>query len=97
MEASAPTLPQVRREREGDAAEEGNGKGVRAMHRSVTMAIVATAALPSDEWAWASPNLWAQQGTGPASQGMVTGPASQGGAATGPGMMGWGSDDGRDR
>ena len=58
------------------------------MNRSVTMAIVAVAALLLGAWAWAPPTVWAQQGTGPAGQGMMTGQASQGGAATGPGMVG---------
>ena len=66
----------------------GTEKGFRAMNRSLTMAILAAAALLLGEWAWAPPNVWAQQGTGPAGQGMMTGQASQGGAATGPGMAG---------
>ena len=60
------------------------------MNRRVTMAILSAAALLLGAWAWALPNVWAQQGTGPAGQGMMTGQASQGGAATGQGMMGWG-------
>jgi hypothetical protein len=58
------------------------------MKRSVTMAILAAAAILLGEWAWAPANVWAQQGTGPAGQGMMTGQASQGGAAAGPGMVG---------
>ena len=58
------------------------------MNRRVTIAILSAAALLLGEWAWASPTVWAQQGAGPAGQGMMTGPAAQGGAATGPGMVG---------
>ena len=58
------------------------------MHRSITMAILAAAALLLGGWAWAPANVWAQQGTGPAGQGLMIGQASPGGAATGPGMVG---------
>jgi len=61
------------------------------------MAILAAAALFMGGWALTAANAGAQQGTGLSGQGMMTGQASQGGAATGPGMMGWGYDDGRDR
>ena len=58
------------------------------MNRRGTIAILSAAALLLGAWAWALPNVWAQQGTGPAGQGMMTGQASPGGAAPGPGMVG---------
>ena len=58
------------------------------MNRRATMAILAAAALLIGGWALTAANVGAQQGTGPAGQGMMTGQASQGGAATGPGMVG---------
>jgi hypothetical protein len=76
------------------------------MDRRVTMAILAAAALLIGGWTWAPPNVWAQQGMGPAGRGLMIGQTSQSVAATGSGMMGqaggtgpgwmgnWGYDNG---
>jgi len=58
------------------------------MNTRATMAILAAAALLIGGWTWAPHNGWAQQGTGPAGQGLMIGQTSQSVAATGSGMMG---------
>jgi len=58
------------------------------MNRRATMAILSAAALFIGGWALTAANVRAQQGTELSGQGMMTGQASQGGAATGPGMVG---------